>query len=59
MTKLWHPGVLQEEKAIMKESDWEVLHEWETLHKKEKKEKKKGGDNDDKSASYFYWRLKV
>ncbi|MBC9710669.1 MAG: hypothetical protein H9W80_15950 [Enterococcus sp.] len=47
MTKLWHPGVLQEEKAIMKESDWEALHEWETLHKKEKKEKKKGGDNDD------------
>ena len=47
MTKLWHPGVLQEEKVIMKEPDWEALHEWETLHKKEKK----GGDNDDKESN--------
>lgn len=46
MTKLWHPGVLQEEKSLMKESDWKALHEWELLHEKEEKEKK-GGDKDD------------
>lgn len=41
MTKLWHPGVLQEEKALMKEPDWESLYEL-------KKEEEKEGEKDAK-----------
>lgn len=44
MTALNHPGVMQEEKALMNEPDWEALHELYEQECKQKKESEKNAE---------------